>query len=855
MSNSVLDEARRLSKMGMAIHWLHPKSKRPIGNKWSEKPVMNWKQLQSSYSDNNNIGVRLGIHSQIGEMYLHVIDMDIRVDADLPVALDNLAALFPEYESYPCVASGSGGQSRHFYILTEQPFRSKALAHSSEFFVDEDGKKHWNWEIELFGTGKQVAIPPSVHPDSGLQYTWLTEIDEDMLDMGLGPIVDMADMPAPTDTRQPDSDDEELDLLELVNQPPRGMSHDDIMLVLDALPLEEWCEYRDGWLKTGMAVHHETQGSDEGFDLWCEWSAQSAKFNARDARSVWRSFRARGSKITMGTLLKVMKEEGLAYKQALRKIEEAKTYKQAISAVSKYDLDEVEINTIVEKLVNMAKGEGLAATKGVVTKQLRKNMSEYKALSNESGKSSIENWLADEVLRRFYNDGKHLMRYREKFWQYRNGVWIEMEGEMIGHNIIQTLNDISRSIDEDSRQLILALKASGRGDSTNALSNSIEGLLEKRLAVSRVEDPFNEARPVGYSVMNCTNHELWFKDGKVTVKDHNPDNRLTIQLNVEEDQHAECPKWDESIAKFMRNMPDRDDVIRHLYELMGYILQTNRDLPVFVIFQGPGSDGKSQIGEVLSTMLGARGSLSKSIGDLSKKTNNHAEAGMVGKLMLLDDDFKEGALLPDDYLKKFSEMKMITANPKGRDEFNFVARVVPVILTNKWPKTSDISYGLERRAQIFDMTGQIGDAERDYSIKSYIMEHEMSGILNHCIEGWLRLQKRGRFLVPDSCEKAKLKWMAKRNNVSMFIEECIEVTADLSDKVKGVDLWEIFQQWTYLNNQAKHNGRNGFFDAIESIRGVVKIPAAKSGGGTVFQGMRIINDMSEFEDETEEDLI
>ena len=51
------------------------------------------------------------------------------------------------------------------------------------------GLKRWDWEIELFGTGKQAVLPPSVHPDSGENYAWGREIDWDLLDLGVGPVL------------------------------------------------------------------------------------------------------------------------------------------------------------------------------------------------------------------------------------------------------------------------------------------------------------------------------------------------------------------------------------------------------------------------------------------------------------------------------------------------------------------------------------------------------------------------------------------------------------------------------------------------------------------------------------------
>ena len=71
------------------------------------------------------------------------------------------------------VISGSGGEFRHIYFLAPTPLRSRKLAQSAGFDLVPDPSnpektiKRRHWEIELFGTGKQAVIPPSIHPDTG----------------------------------------------------------------------------------------------------------------------------------------------------------------------------------------------------------------------------------------------------------------------------------------------------------------------------------------------------------------------------------------------------------------------------------------------------------------------------------------------------------------------------------------------------------------------------------------------------------------------------------------------------------------------------------------------------------------
>ncbi len=311
----MLNEIERLARNGFAIHWLHPKSKRPIGDDWSTKSVASIEQLRNTYRDGYNVGVRLGNWSKIGEQYLHVIDLDIRETEAAPVAMSKLVEMFPSYQTYPVVQSGSGGASRHFYILSDKPFASKKLAHATGFAMVFDKErnrevKKWDWEIELFGTGKQVAMPPSIHPDSGKPYRWLTPFDFDDLDLGLGPVVDSEHLAYLTGDHRDDAADSDADDERLA---PIGLSLSKMQDILDDLPVEYWRDDRDGWLSVGFALHHETEGSDQGFKLWYDFSKDSEKFDKGDQKRVWKSFgRSSGRKpLRMATLMNAAKEARL----------------------------------------------------------------------------------------------------------------------------------------------------------------------------------------------------------------------------------------------------------------------------------------------------------------------------------------------------------------------------------------------------------------------------------------------------------------------------------------------------------------------------------------------------------------
>lgn len=291
----MLREIEPFARAGFAIHWLHPKSKRPIGNDWASKPVKTVEQLRQSYSEGKNVGVRLGKWSKVGSDFLLVIDVDIRKPELAKEAFAELKRLFPEYGSYPSVISGSGGASRHFYILTSKEFPSKQLAHSAQQSLVWDEKqqkdvKKWDWEIELFGTGKQVAMPPSIHPNTGKPYVWERPFDLDDIDLGLGPFVEADYIASLIDY------DEERENAPVNPEAiePLGLTPDQVREMLSKIPNEDF-DYEE-WLNVMASVQHEAQGHPlsirkQFYEVFREWSAQSPKHDDDTTRAKYKSFK------------------------------------------------------------------------------------------------------------------------------------------------------------------------------------------------------------------------------------------------------------------------------------------------------------------------------------------------------------------------------------------------------------------------------------------------------------------------------------------------------------------------------------------------------------------------------------
>lgn len=79
---------------------------------------------------------------------------------------------------------------------------------------------------------------------------------------------------------------------------------------------------RETWLRVGMALHHECEGDDTGFELWDEWSSEGETYPGTEGlRYLWESFKPAAGKrqITMASVIKMAKEAGYRPMEAAKR--------------------------------------------------------------------------------------------------------------------------------------------------------------------------------------------------------------------------------------------------------------------------------------------------------------------------------------------------------------------------------------------------------------------------------------------------------------------------------------------------------------------------------------------------------
>lgn len=460
------------------------------------------------------------------------------------------------------------------------------------------------------------------------------------------------------------------------------------------------------------------------------------------------------------------------------------------------------------------KEEGLQRIKALTGQSMGALKATLKSLDGDKGIDGGNDealQLVELFLIKEFAGGRHLLRTQDVFWHYCDGKW-----ENISENGL--------------KQKLLAIAPISSPEHINytALTNNALDLIRSKVYKSGDPLRFHQAPP---RVINCRNGELWLENGELVFKPHCPESFLRNRLDVDYDPSAIAPNFNKAVSDIFQNSSNPSEMERHLYELMGYIIQPSRKIPCVALFYGAGSNGKTKIANIIEKFLGQSGVMSDRINDI--EGHPFKIGALSNKLLLLDDDVDAGALLPDGLLKKISEEKIMTGEHKFRPSFEFTCRAFPLMLSNTYPSIKDMSHGMRRRMMIIPFNRVFTADESDPEIFDRIWHEERAGILNILVEGFLRLEKRTKFDPPKDCLEALDDWLSHANPLLSFINEACEKGMGCKQPVSDLSL--AYERWA-ADNRIRHTlSRTGFVDRLVSLGYEIK---AGGGRAKVVHGIR-----------------
>ncbi|NIV93762.1 hypothetical protein GWN42_13435 [candidate division KSB1 bacterium] len=795
-------------ELGRELFPLVPDGKEPLQKSWRKRRYTP-NELYGYLKRGCNMGWRLGPLDC-------VIDVDPRNNGkeSLKQLVRDLYT-FDLSEKYPTVQTGGGGT--HYYTTLPERISIKK---NLPIYPG----------IDFLSFGRYVVIAGSSHP-SGTPYRF----DE------MSPFRGMAKQIPKILFEQIGKFELEDDIAKI--SACKTIATRTLKQLLKQLPVEEF-DSDETWFPIMVASHHATQGF--GLKVFLKWSLGDPRYSDHGdlISRRWKSLRHDSdSQITVNTIYseiikrggdlpplavvrdfeildgldekevaEVQSAEGDKAKSILeRKYSRVKVVREA-RKLTKYSAAKA-VHSVLDKCHNFSEldTEQILAIIRTRTEMpltsLRRTLAERrrKALASEDEIEDLGYYLAQDTLKTIRNDRESdlIFAIDGQFWEFGETHWEPIPYAVMRSQIL----DRAKALKKDNPNI--AQPVSG-------LVQQASLLIEAETATQTDIFGFRKPPKAIINVKNCELH-INTKSGKFEEHEHDLKSHLTYCLNSEYDPKAKCKLFDRTLSEIFeyQKPKERKEIIRHLWEVIGYTIQPNKDIAVWVLFHGSGSNGKTLILNIISELLG-QFALEKSIRDLDTTKNSHAFADLPGKLAVIDEDVNSQALIPDGSLKKVSENKMLVANPKNRPTFRFLNTAIAYLSSNSWPKTRDLSYGLKRRALVFDFDRRFTPAEIDIARGKKIVASEMPGILNKALAGLRRLRFRGGFEIPEPCQQALDKWYIESNQFLKFLEDHYYPT--ITRKGTSFEsMWEKYIEWTYEQGAKRHYSKQGIRQALESM--------------------------------------
>ncbi len=150
---TIEEAALRIAAVGIRVHLLRVKSKIPLFPDWPRLATTDPVTIRGWCAKRPRAGLGVATGKQPNGRVLIVVDLD----AHNPAALgaDTWADLLQSYGEEPetvCAITGGGG--RHLWFWAPRSIRN-------------DAGKLLGLGIDIRGDGGQVAVYPTIHPDTG----------------------------------------------------------------------------------------------------------------------------------------------------------------------------------------------------------------------------------------------------------------------------------------------------------------------------------------------------------------------------------------------------------------------------------------------------------------------------------------------------------------------------------------------------------------------------------------------------------------------------------------------------------------------------------------------------------------
>jgi len=289
-------------------------------------------------------------------------------------------------------------------------------------------------------------------------------------------------------------------------------------------------------------------------------------------------------------------------------------------------------------------------------------------------------------------------------------------------------------------------------------------------------------------LLNVENGTIDLRTG--TRREHLREDYITKLVPIIHDPSAECPRWNQFLARVTGDNQELSDYLRRL---VGYLLTGSTSEQVLHFLHGLGANGKSVFCEVLQRLLGDYGvGLAPDVIMLKRHGGIPNDiARLRGARLVAMNETTQGARFDEAKLKDLTGSDTLTGRFLHREFFDFQPTHKLLIRGNHKPAISGTDEGIWRRLRLVPFTVQIPPEAQDHALTEKLTA-ELPGILNWALGGCLEWQSAG--LKPPRCVmEAVAEYREESDTLGKFIDERCQVHARA--QVKSSAFYRAYQQY------------------------------------------------------------